>query len=145
MVALDTVRQANAALTKRESLTAVFVGATTGIGEYSARALTNSYGQGGKGLRIYIVGRNERAAEAIISDLRQVSKSGHFQFVRANSAALLKDVDRVSAEIIKAEEAASQTPKIDLLVMTQGYLTFARKGTTISQRSILLTILTCVR
>jgi NAD(P)-dependent dehydrogenase (short-subunit alcohol dehydrogenase family) len=128
MVTLDTVRSANAALAKCESLTAVFVGATTGIGEYSVRALTNSYGKGGKGLRIYIVGRNERAAEAIISELRQVSKSGDFRFVRANSVALLKDVDRISAEIIKLEEAASQTAKIDLLVMTQGTLTFSRKG-----------------
>jgi hypothetical protein len=133
MVNLDTVRQTNAGLAKRESLTAVFVGGTNGIGQYSAHALTTSYGKGGKGLRIYIVGRSEKAGEEIVSDLRNISKSGYFQFIRAEDAALLKDVDRISAAIITAEEAASQTPKIDLLVMTQGYLNFARKGTFMSQ------------
>jgi hypothetical protein len=50
--------------------------------------------------------------------------AGHFEFVKANDLALLKDVDDVCARIISAEEAASGkgNAKIDILVMTQANL-----------------------
>jgi NAD(P)-dependent dehydrogenase (short-subunit alcohol dehydrogenase family) len=127
MVQLAIVRECNATLANRESLVAVFVGGTQGIGEYSIRALTAAYGKSGGKLRLYIVGRNEAAAAKIISDSQQICPSGTFQFVRANDIALLKDVDRVCVEIMELEKKASETPKVDILVMTQGYLAFEER------------------
>ncbi|KAH8799832.1 hypothetical protein F5884DRAFT_868967 [Xylogone sp. PMI_703] len=141
MVHLDTVRSSNAKFSKRESLVAVFVGGTQGIGEFAIRALTAAYGVSGKGLRLYIVGRNEAAAQKIISDCRAACPMGRFQFVHAKDAALLKDVDRISAEIIKAEELASKTPRIDLLVMTQGYLAFEKRQETPEGLDALMSLL----
>lgn len=133
MVSLDVVRSCNAALVKAQPLVAIFVGSTAGIGEYSVRALAATHANSGKGLRLYIVGRNEGAAKAIISDCSKVCPTGQFQFVRANDLALLNDVDRVCAEIIQAEEteakAAGGTARVDFLSMTQGCLIFdGRRG-----------------
>lgn len=133
MVHLDVVRSCNASLVKNQPLVAVFVGGTSGIGEYAVRALAATHANHGEGLRLYIVGRNEDAATKIISDCLKLCRSGQFRFVRADDLSLLRDVDRVCAEIIKAEQEKNQTGgtlRVDLLVMTQGYLAFeSRKGT----------------
>jgi len=123
-IPLDTVRATNAEFVKRQPLVAVFVGGTSGIGEYSVLALARTHGTSGKGLRVYIVGRNERAAERTFEECRRVCPSGNFEFVKANDLALMKDVDDVCARLIKAEETASGKAKIDILVMTQAYLAF---------------------
>lgn len=133
MVTLATVREVNTALVKRQSVVAVFVGGTAGIGEFGARGLAKTHSEQGKGLRIYIVGRNTKAAERIIADCRQLCPQGQFIFVPAKDLALLKDVDRVCKNLIarEHEEAAKvgQVAKIDFLVMTQGLLNLTRKGT----------------
>ncbi|KAI9727612.1 MAG: hypothetical protein M1834_008052 [Cirrosporium novae-zelandiae] len=133
MVHLDIVHACNAILVETQPLVAVFVGGTSGIGECSVRALTATHANRGKGLRLYIVGRNNDAAEKIISDCLEVCPTGQFRFVRANDLSLLKDVDRVCAEIVQAEGEANTTggiPRVDLLVMTQGYLSLeSRKET----------------
>lgn len=132
MVHLDVVRSSNASLVKNQPLVAVFVGGTSGIGEYAVRALAATHANHGEGLRLYIVGRNEDAATKIISDCLKLCQSGQFRFVRADDLSLLRDVDRVCAEIIKAEQEENEggTLRVDLLVMTQGYLAFeSRKGT----------------
>jgi NAD(P)-dependent dehydrogenase (short-subunit alcohol dehydrogenase family) len=122
-IPLDVVRASNAELVQRQPLVAVFVGGTSGIGEYSVLALARTHGTSGKGLRLYIVGRNEKAAERTIAECRQICPAGHFEFVKANDLALLKDVDDVCARLIKIEEEVSGgTAKIDILVMTQAYL-----------------------
>lgn len=105
MVSLDAVHSCNSTLVKTQPLVAVFVGSTAGIGEYSVRALAAAHADHRKGLRLYIVGRNESAAKAIVSDCSKVCPTGQFRFVRANDLALLNDVDCVCAEIIQAEEA----------------------------------------
>lgn len=128
MVKLALVRTANKTLTTTHPLVAVFPGGTSGIGEYAVRALAATHGKDGKGLRLYIAGRNLSAAEKIIADCQTVCPAGQFRFVQAQDLSLLKDVDRVSDEIIKLEEqeakAAGTTPRIDILVMTQGVLDF---------------------
>ncbi len=59
---------------------------------------------------------------------------GQFRFVKAEDLSLLKEVDRVSAEILKAEkeeeEKGNGTARLDFLVQTQAYLEFnaGRKG-----------------
>jgi NAD(P)-dependent dehydrogenase (short-subunit alcohol dehydrogenase family) len=112
MVHLDVVRSCNAALVKSQPLVAVFTGGTAGIGSYAARALA-AHAKDGRGLRLYIV------------------STGQFRFVQTDDLALLKNVDRVCAEIIRSEQEAAttgETPRIDLLIMTQGCLAFERKG-----------------
>jgi NAD(P)-dependent dehydrogenase (short-subunit alcohol dehydrogenase family) len=131
MVHLDVVRTRNAALAQSQPLVAVFVGGTAGIGSYAARALA-AHANGGKGLRLYIVGRNSAAADKITADCRAACPAGRFRFVPTDDLALLRNVDRVCAEILRLEQEASTTgerPRIDLLVMTHAYLALeARKG-----------------
>jgi NAD(P)-dependent dehydrogenase (short-subunit alcohol dehydrogenase family) len=134
MVQLEVVQAANAALVKARPLVAVFIGGTAGIGEYAVRALATAHGSQGRGLRAYIVGRNESAAEKIIAECRQMCPPGHFRFVQATNLSLLKDVDRTCAEIIRLEEEAAKIQdgpaRVDLLVMTQGVLSLSgRAGT----------------
>lgn len=132
MVKLDVVRSSNEALVKAQPLVAVFAGGTSGIGEYSIRALAARHAEQGKGLRVYIVGRASEAAKKIITDCSNLCPNGQFRFVKAEDLALLRDVDRVCAEIIRLEEetpAHGRPPRVDLLVMTQAIFNFQpRKG-----------------
>src|ERR1700761_2711202 len=100
MVKLDDVQTYNAALVQSQPLVAVFFGGTSGIGHYTLRQLATAESKGGKGLRAYIVGRNEKTAETIISECSVIYPEGHFIFVKADDISLIKDVDRVCAEII---------------------------------------------
>ena len=132
MVHLDIVRSSNAKLVQKQPLVAVFVGGTSGIGEYSLRALASTVAKShGKGLRAYIVGRNKTAAETIISDCMNVYPDGQFRFIAAADLSLLKDVDRVCTEILEAEEKAgtlADQARIDFLVLSQGYLSLSFEG-----------------
>jgi NAD(P)-dependent dehydrogenase (short-subunit alcohol dehydrogenase family) len=130
MVSLELVKSSNAALFKSHFLVAVVTGGTSGIGESTVRALATAHANDGKGLRVYIVGRKKVAAEAIISDCIKASPKGDFRFVQADDLSLLKDVDRVCAEITKAEEMDTPTnekPRADLLVMCHAHLAFERR------------------
>ena len=54
-----------------------------------------------------------------------------FTFIKADDLASLKEVDRVSVEILKLEQEQhkNDTPRIDFLVMTQGRVVFGpRQG-----------------
>ncbi|PMD31074.1 hypothetical protein L207DRAFT_611872 [Hyaloscypha variabilis F] len=120
MVQLSTVRACNADLVKNHHITAVFVGGTSGIGEYTMRALASTVGTSGRGIRAYIVSRNQKAADAIIADCRKVSKD----------LSLIQDVDRVCQDITSMEEARKPdggTACIDLLVLTQAWFAFGGK------------------
>ena len=135
MVKLDIVRKSNAGFVQSHPLVAVFVGGTSGIGEFTLRALAKTHGRQGKGLRAYIVGRNVAAAEKIIADCTGLCPSGQFRFVKAADLSLLKDVDRVCAEVAELEEkesaASSGKARIDILVMSQHYFPLifqSRKG-----------------
>ena len=136
MVRIDVARKANAALVSKHPLVAVFVGATSGIGEYTLRALaTNaSTNDGGKGLRVYLAGRNSAAAYTILADCRKLCPQADFHFIKADDLSLLQDVDKCCEQIKKDEKtaaaAASSGPaRIDLLVQSQGMLNFgARQG-----------------
>jgi NAD(P)-dependent dehydrogenase (short-subunit alcohol dehydrogenase family) len=129
MVLIDAVRACNSKLVT-QPFVGVFVGGTAGIGEASVRALAETYADHGKSLRVYIVGRNKAAAEKIVSECLEVCPAGDFRFVQAIDLALIKEVDRVCSEITKAErETAGEKAKVDLLVTTQGYLSFeSRRG-----------------
>ena len=131
MVQIDVVRSSNSSLVQSHPLVAIFVGGTSGIGEYTVKALA-THAKQGQGLRLYIVGRNSDAAEMTISDCTRLCPEGDFRFVKAGDLALLKDVDLVCAEIMRMEEESveGRPARVDLLVLTQAYFSFdARKGT----------------
>ncbi|MCJ1380168.1 hypothetical protein MMC17_003271 [Xylographa soralifera] len=124
MVKIDVVRSCNSTLVKTQPLVAVFVGGTAGIGENTIRALATTHSDQGKGLRLYIVGRNADAAKKIISECVHVCPVGQFRFVQAGDLSLLKDVDRVCSEITRMEEDESANggnARVDLLVMSHAY------------------------
>ena len=76
MVQLDVVRACGEALVNKQSVTAVFVGGTSGVGEYSLRALAALHGLSGHGLRVYHIGRNLTAANKIIADCKRACPVG---------------------------------------------------------------------
>jgi NAD(P)-dependent dehydrogenase (short-subunit alcohol dehydrogenase family) len=132
MVHLDIVCSCNADFVRSQPLVAVFVGCTAGIGSYAVRALA-AHAKDGKGLRLYIVGRNKAAAEKITSELLNVCPTGQFRLVHTDDLALLKSMDRVCAEIIRSEQEVrmmGEMPRVDLLVMTRAYLAFKARGGT---------------
>ena len=135
MVNLDLVRASNNTLARSQPLVAVFPGGTSGIGEYTARALAAAYGNSkdAQHLRLYITGRNQSAAEQILADCQATCPTGQFHFVKARDLSLLADVDRVSDDIMAMEEQEAKktgtVARIDFLVMTQAYLDFGpRRG-----------------
>jgi NAD(P)-dependent dehydrogenase (short-subunit alcohol dehydrogenase family) len=120
MVNLSDVRKSNSALETCRSLVAIFAGGTSGIGEATVKALAAN----AKDPKVYIIGRNEARASRIIEECVQSCPGGSFTFVKADLS-LLRNVDVVCEEIKRREE----TGKLDLLFMSQGYITLeGRKG-----------------
>jgi len=112
MVKLANIRSPNAAFKARSSgFVAVFVGGTSSIGEATVKALATH----GEKCTVYIVGRNKAAAEAIINLCQDSSPESTVIFVQ-------KDVSLLD---LACEEIESQEQRVDLLFMSQGYLTFA--------------------
>ncbi|KAH0333662.1 hypothetical protein KCU81_g9785, partial [Aureobasidium melanogenum] len=123
MVKLTTVTAANVAFIKKQSLTAVFVGATNGIGEFTVRELCKTHGHEGPSLRIIIVGRNEKAAQQIMTECKFLCSSVDFHFVQGGDISLLHSVDK-SCDEIRSILETTKTTSIDMLVMTQGKVEF---------------------
>ncbi|CAK7240804.1 MAG: hypothetical protein STHCBS139747_002252 [Sporothrix thermara] len=146
MVSLSIVEAANMARatdkTAGRPYVAVVTGGTSGIGSYAVQELARTHGKAGqaasRGLRVYIVGR--RASDELLQTCQTLCPFGQFVFVQARDLALMRDVDRVCAEIVSKETAAaaaaatdrpaSHPPKIDLLVASQGILHFGRREDT---------------
>ncbi|TVY37478.1 Oxidoreductase [Lachnellula subtilissima] len=115
MVALDIVHASNSRLRELgPGLVALFVGGTSGIGEFTLKAFV----QNTISPKVYIVGRSAPAAERIIEECKAINKDGNVEFLQANVTELA-EVDRVCKEIEKKES------KINLIVQTQGNLTLA--------------------
>lgn len=103
-----------------EDFTAVFMGATSGIGRSVLEQLVTA--SKNQHPHIYIVGRSANAAAEQIAELRQTNPSAKIEFIEKD-VSLVKSVDAV-ASIIKESKT-----KIDLLFMSMGFLPFeGRKG-----------------
>ncbi|CZR66714.1 uncharacterized protein PAC_16615 [Phialocephala subalpina] len=110
MVALDVVHASNARLRELgPGLVALFVGGTSGIGEFTLKAFVKNT----ISPRVYLVGRNASAADRIIEECHGLNKDGKVEFIKADVSELA-EVDRVCKEIQKKEKA------VNLLVQTQG-------------------------
>ncbi|CAF9932948.1 MAG: hypothetical protein HETSPECPRED_008497 [Heterodermia speciosa] len=110
MVSLEAVRLSNAKLKNLPpGLVALFVGGTSGIAESTLKQFYRHAIRP----RIYIVGRNQDAADRIISELKTSQSEGTATFIRQDLT-LLKNVDLVCDEIKRRET------KLNVLFMTAG-------------------------
>ncbi|KAF2965220.1 hypothetical protein GQX73_g8356 [Xylaria multiplex] len=94
-------------------LVAVFVGGTSGVGEYTLKAFAR-YARAPKAI---IIGRSQEAADRILNECRQLKPDGHFEFIRAD-VSLLKNVDDVCRQI------KEKVSVINILFESQGSLAF---------------------
>lgn len=117
MVALSDVTASNEriATTFPDGLVAVFVGGTSGVGEYTVKAFAKCT----PNPRAYIVGRSHEAADRIIEECKQLSPSGKFEFIKAD-VSLLKNVDDVCRQIKEKETG------INILFESQGTMAFKK-------------------
>lgn len=124
MPKLDIIRSAVAELPNGPPLVAALPGGTTGIGSYIAKALATTFASNGSRLRVYIVGRNRTRAEAVIAENQRISPGSEWRFVQVTDLALLSEVDRACAEIIRQETEApfhGGPTRLDLLYMSHCY------------------------
>lgn len=111
MVSLTDVQSSNAniANTLPAGLVAVFVGATSGIGE----ATLIEFARSARSPRAYFIGRSQEAAARITAECRQLNPEGEFIFIQAD-VSLIRNVDEVCRELKNKEKS------IDLLFMSCG-------------------------
>ena len=115
-IPLPTILASNTSLpTTHPSPTAVFVGATGGIGLGALQALTKHT----TSPTIYIVGRSQSKLSTLISELKKLNPNGTFHAIVAN------DLTKIADALAAAREIARQVEAVDLLIMTPGYVTFA--------------------
>lgn len=133
MVDLSVVHESNESLrssTSTSEPTALFVGATSGVGESTVKQLAKYT------IRptVFLVGRNETAASSIISELKSINPQGDFKFIKSD-VSLIKNVDSV------CDEVKQKTDKLDILFMSQGYQTFAGRTGEIPTSFIAMVVL----
>ncbi|MCJ1288097.1 hypothetical protein MMC26_007452 [Xylographa opegraphella] len=113
MVALTAIRASNSSIASSlpAALVAVFVGATSGIGEYTLLQFAKYARQP----RVYLVGRSQEAGSRIAAECKALNADGQYTFIKADTS-LLSNVDAVCRDI-KSKETA-----INLLFLTTGTL-----------------------
>jgi len=126
MVNLKTIRLSNQSLqTLAPGIVAVFAGATSGIG----LATLKQFAKYVNAPKAFIIGRNKEKGSQIVDDLKIINSSGTYVFIQGEFS-LIKEVDRISAEIKKhvAEEEKGEN-HVDILCMSTNYLSLGeRKG-----------------
>ncbi|KAF5541719.1 dehydrogenase reductase sdr family member 12 [Fusarium mexicanum] len=124
MVAISTIKKSNQSALPQslpQNLTAVFLGATSGIGRSTIKQL--AIATDNKSPTIYIVGRSTSAATPLIAELRQSNPSATIEFIERD-VSLVKEADAAMKEIAQRET------KIDILFMSVGFMSFeGRKET----------------
>ncbi|MCJ1398419.1 hypothetical protein MMC11_001617 [Xylographa trunciseda] len=120
MVKIKDVRSSNASIAaKPPGMVALFIGATSGSGMGTLRQLAK-YAQAPK---VYVVGRSQSSATHLLNELKELNPIGTFVFLETEIS-LIRNVDKICSEI------ASKEKKVDLIVMSTGYLTFAGRQDT---------------
>ncbi|KAI0432562.1 NAD(P)-binding protein [Xylaria sp. FL1042] len=102
MVSLSSVTESNSRIssTLPSGLVALFVGATSGIGE----ATLKQFARHVKNPRAYLVGRSQEAAERIMAECRALNPTGQYIFRKAD-VSLIRVVDEVCEEIKAREQS----------------------------------------
>ncbi|KAL8715365.1 MAG: hypothetical protein Q9220_000698 [cf. Caloplaca sp. 1 TL-2023] len=126
MVAIDLVRESNEQLRNLprhlSSPTAVFTGATQGIGLATLRQLATYTVQP----TCYIVGRSEAKTRLIIDELKEVNGKGTYIFVQGE-VALVESVDECCQKI---KGMIGEGKGLDMLCMSQGYISLGGREET---------------
>lgn len=122
MTNINVIRAANQAFAARRvaNPVAVFVGATSGIGE----AVMKKFTKYTVSPKIYFVGRNQTAGSRILAELKELNQTATVTFIQTSDISLLNNANAVAAEI-KAKES-----HLNLLVMSQGQMTFQGRDET---------------
>ncbi|TQS33919.1 hypothetical protein Golomagni_05721, partial [Golovinomyces magnicellulatus] len=120
MVSLEVVKQSNGLIssTLPPKLVALFVGATSGIGEITMKKLA----QYSIEPRIYFVGRSQEAAARIIGECKLLNSKGEYTFIQQD-VCLIRNVDKLCNDFKKLEGT------LDLLVLSQGVRSLDRSVT----------------
>lgn len=114
MVALQPIQQSNDGIKNLpDGLVAVFIGATSGIGEAALKSLNKRAVRP----KIYVVGRSASKAAPLLNELRSTNPEGVIEFIEKN-ASLVHDIDAV-ASIVKSKET-----KVDYLFVSAGFISF---------------------
>lgn len=102
MVSYTNILASNARISSKlpARIVAVFVGATSGIGEFSVKSFAKNVLQP----RIYIVGRSQESADRIIAECKTLNPQGEYFFLKTDSS-LIKNVDDVCREIKSKEKS----------------------------------------
>lgn len=118
MVSLKDIRSSNATFkaTSPNSLTAVFVGATRGIGQ----ATVKQFAKRANAPTIYLIGRSKAAAANQLEELHSLNPAATINFMDAQIS-LMKEVDKVCQEITAKEK------RVDILCLSPGYITLGGK------------------
>ncbi len=113
MVSLTEVQSSNSLIPSvlPPGLVAVFVGATSGIGETTLKQFAKYTRQP----HIYFIGRSQEAGDRITAECKALNREGEYAFIKAD-VSLIKVVDDVCRDIKSKEQA------INLLFQCQGTL-----------------------
>jgi len=119
MVSLSSVQTSNSliATTLPPSLVAVFVGATSGIGEISLKKFAKYASKP----KAYFIGRSEEAGDRIAAECKKLNPDGEYIFIKAD-VSLIKNVDKVCDNLKKKEKA------INILFLSAGAVHLDRSG-----------------
>jgi short-subunit dehydrogenase len=117
MVSLSDVVASNKRITTSfpDGLVAVFIGGTSGVGEYTVKAFARYVPKP----RVYIIGRSKEAADRIIDECQGMNSEGCYEFIQADIS-LLRNIDDVCRHI-KSKEST-----INLLFQSQGSMGFTK-------------------
>ena len=120
MVSLTEVRSSNASISSTaKTTTAVFIGATSGIGLATLKAFAKHI----PNPTALIIGRNEAKFAPELQALRSINPNGTYTFIPVDIS-LLKNIDTV-CDRINTQLKDQGGKKIDLLIQSQGYISFA--------------------
>ena len=113
MVSLTDVQSSNSRIASvlPPGLVAVFVGATSGVGETSLKQFAKHTRQP----CVYFVGRSQEAGDRIAAECKALNREGKYVFVQADTS-LIRTVDDICQDI-KSKETA-----INLLFLSTGSL-----------------------
>ncbi|KAL3471177.1 hypothetical protein BJX99DRAFT_250653 [Aspergillus californicus] len=120
MTSLQRILGFNASISSTfpPGLVALFVGATSGIGEATLKAFAKHTRKS----RVYFVGRSEESGARILAECRALNPEGEYIFMSAD-VSLIKVVDEVCDNITARE------PHLNILCLSQGVARFDRSQT----------------
>ena len=120
MVSLSAVQSSNSLISSTfpPGLVAVFVGATSGIGEATLKLFAKHF----RKPRAYFIGRSQVAGDRIVAECMVLNPEGEYVFIKAD-VSLIRIVDEVSEEIKKKEKT------LNILFLSAGLPSLDRSET----------------